>query len=51
LILIDSLFLLEQRKRREGKKKEKEITMGEECFPRAGPTLLAVQWIAAVKYN
>jgi hypothetical protein len=54
LILVDALFLLDEGRRREGKKKKKKrkkITMGEEGFPRAGPTLLAMQWVAAVRCN
>jgi hypothetical protein len=38
---------MEEEKRRKGKK----VTMGKEGFPRAGPTLLAVQWVAAVRCN
>jgi hypothetical protein len=38
-------------RRREGKKKETKIAMGKEPFPRAGPTLLAVQQVAAVRCN
>jgi hypothetical protein len=34
---------------REGK--EKKNHHGEGRFPRAGPTLLAVQWVAAVRCN
>jgi hypothetical protein len=61
LILVGALFLLDGGKGREGKKKEekerkkkrrkKKITMGKEGFSRAGPTLLAVQWVAAVRCN
>jgi hypothetical protein len=32
-------------------KKEREISMGEEGFPRAGPALLAVLLVAAVRCN
>jgi hypothetical protein len=39
--------LIEEEKRR----KEKNITVGKEGFPKAGPTLLAVQWVAAVRCN
>jgi hypothetical protein len=36
----------------EGEEKErKKITMGKEGFPRAGPTLLAVQQVTAVRCN
>jgi hypothetical protein len=50
LILVGALFLLDGGRRREGKKQEKEkITVGKEGFPGAGPTLLAVQWVATVK--
>jgi hypothetical protein len=38
---------MEEEKRR----KEKKIIMGKEGFPRAGPTLLAVQRVAAVRCN
>jgi hypothetical protein len=51
LILLGTLFLLDGGRRREGKKKEKKIAVGEEGFPRAGPALLAVQWVAAVRCN
>jgi hypothetical protein len=37
------------RRRREGKKKK--ITMGKEGLPGAGPTLMAVQQVAAVRCN
>jgi hypothetical protein len=39
LILVDALFLLEGRRKREGEKKEKEkqITVGEEGFPWLNP--------------
>jgi hypothetical protein len=33
------------------KKKEREIVVGEEDFPRAGPALLAVPWVTAVRCN
>jgi hypothetical protein len=36
---------------REEKKKRKKIALGKEGFPRTGPTLLAVQWVAAVRCN
>jgi hypothetical protein len=39
------------RKEKEEKKKEKEITLGEEGFPGAGHTLLAVQWVTVVRCN
>jgi hypothetical protein len=48
LILVDALFLLDGGRRREGKKK---ITMREEGFPEAEPTLLAVAWFTAVRWN
>jgi hypothetical protein len=35
----------------EDKKRKKKITVGEEGFPRAGPALLAVQQVAAVRCN
>jgi hypothetical protein len=48
LILVGALFLLDGG----GEKKErKKITMGKKVFPRAGPTLLAVQWVTAVRCN
>jgi hypothetical protein len=40
--------------RREGKKKKQEIkkiVLGKECFPRAGPTLLAVQLVITARCN
>jgi hypothetical protein len=46
LILCDALFSLDGGRRRKGKKK---IAIGEEGFPRTGPALLAVSWIAAVR--
>jgi hypothetical protein len=52
LTLVDALFLLDGRSRREEKKKrERETTMEEEGFPRAGPALLAVLRAAAGRYN
>jgi hypothetical protein len=44
-------LLLDGRRRREGQKKERErnvrvVGMG---FPRAGPALLAVRWVPAVR--
>jgi hypothetical protein len=48
---MDTLFPLDGGRRREGKKKEEErkkITVGKESFPGVRPTLLAVQWVAAV---
>jgi hypothetical protein len=54
LILVDSLFLLDGGRRRGRKKKEKEekkITMWKEGSPGAGPTLLAVQRVTAVRCN
>jgi membrane protein implicated in regulation of membrane protease activity len=56
LILVGALFLLDGR-RRERKEKEKrkerriKITMGKEGLPGAGPSLLAVQQVAAVRCN
>jgi hypothetical protein len=35
----------------EKRRKKKTIAIGKEGFPRAGPTLLAVQQIAAVRCN
>jgi hypothetical protein len=36
----------------EGEEKErKKITVGEQGLPGAGPTLLAVLWVAAVRCN
>jgi hypothetical protein len=44
-----------EKKRRKEKRKEKEkkkkIAMRKECFPRSRPVLLAVQQVAAVRYN
>jgi hypothetical protein len=37
-------------KRKEGKKKKK-ISVGKEGFPGAGPALLAVQQVAAIRCN
>jgi hypothetical protein len=53
LILVDGLFLLDGERRREGKKKgeREEITTGEEGFPGAGPTLLTVPQVMAVRCN
>jgi hypothetical protein len=55
LILVGALFLLDGGRRREGKKKKRrqkiEITMGKEGLLEAGPALLAVQWVIAVRYN
>jgi hypothetical protein len=53
LILVDVFLLLDQGRRREGKKKENEknVTVGEEGFPGAGPALLAVQQVATVWCN
>jgi hypothetical protein len=44
---------MEEEKRRKEKRKEerKNITMGKEGFSGAGPTLLAVQWVVAVRCN
>jgi hypothetical protein len=39
----------EEKERKEVK--GKEVIMGKEGFPGAGPTLLTVQWVAAIKYN
>jgi hypothetical protein len=33
----------------EKERKKKKVTMGKEGFPGAGPILLAVQWITAVR--
>jgi hypothetical protein len=50
--MVDSLFPLDGGRRGEGKKKEKEKNLhGEEGFPRVGLTLLAVQWVTAVRCN
>jgi hypothetical protein len=52
LILVDALFPLDGGRRREGKKKrERETAMREEGFHGAGPTLLAVPWVAAIRRN
>jgi hypothetical protein len=37
--------------RKEKRKKEKEIDMGEESFPGTGPNLLAETGVTAVRYN
>jgi hypothetical protein len=44
---------MEDREEKERKKKRKreKITIGEEGFPRVGSTLLAVQQVAAVRFN
>jgi hypothetical protein len=49
-ILVGALFSLEERKKKE-KRKEQIITVGKDGFPVAGPALLAVQWIAAIRCN
>jgi hypothetical protein len=50
--LILNFFLTEEKEENQRKKKEeKEITLGKEGFPRAGPTLLAVQCVTAVRCN
>jgi hypothetical protein len=41
-------YLLEKEKRR---KEKKNNPSGKEGFPRAGPALLAVQQVTAVKYS
>jgi hypothetical protein len=41
----------EKKERKKEKKKENKITMGKEGFTGAGPTLLAVQRVAAVMCN
>jgi hypothetical protein len=41
----------EKERRKEMKKKEKKITVGNEGFSRAGTALLAVQWVAALRCN
>jgi hypothetical protein len=52
LILVDALFPLDGGRRREGKKKrERETAMRKEGFHGAGPTLLAVPWVAAIRRN
>jgi hypothetical protein len=53
LSLAGALFLLDGGRKREGKKKEKKKKnhCGEEHFPGAGPTLLPVQWITAIRCN
>jgi hypothetical protein len=51
LILVDALFPLDGGRRKERRKKEKKIAVGEEGFPRAGPALLAVSWVTAVRCN
>jgi hypothetical protein len=43
--------LIKEGEEKERKKKKKKITVGEEGFPRAGPTLLALQWVAGVRYK
>jgi hypothetical protein len=49
---ISAWWRKEKRKKEKRKKKEKKNSpMGKEGFPRAGPTLLAVQWFAAVRFN
>jgi hypothetical protein len=52
LNLLGALFLLDGGRRREEKKKEKTKNChGNEGFPGAGPTFLAVQKVTAVRYN
>jgi hypothetical protein len=48
LILVGALFPLDGG---EEEKERKKTAMGKEGFPRAGPSLLAVQWVAAVRCN
>jgi hypothetical protein len=42
---------MEEGEEKERKEKKKMIDMEEDGFPRAGPALLAVQQIAAVRCN
>jgi hypothetical protein len=49
LILVGPLFPLDGEEEKERKKKK--IAMRKECFPRSRPVLLAVQQVAAVRYN
>jgi hypothetical protein len=51
LILIDAVFPLNGGKSREGKKKKRERNHCGGGFPGAGPALLAVLQVAAVRYN
>jgi hypothetical protein len=48
LILVDALFLLD-RERRKGKKNK--LLWGEEGFPGAGPALMSVLQVSAVRCN
>jgi hypothetical protein len=41
----------EEKGRKKKRKKEKNIIVEKEGFPGAGPAFLAVQWVAAVRYN
>jgi hypothetical protein len=50
LILVNALFLLDGGRRREWKKKKKELRGGI-GFPGAGPALLAMPQVDAVRYN
>jgi hypothetical protein len=40
-----------EEKERKKKRRKKKITMKEEGFPGARPTLLIVQWVTAVRCN
>jgi hypothetical protein len=42
---------MEEGEKKERKEERKKIPMGKEGFPGAGPSLLAVQWVAAVRCN
>jgi hypothetical protein len=43
--------LIEEGEEKERKNKKKKIIVGEEGFPGAGPALVSVQWVAAVRCN
>jgi hypothetical protein len=57
LFLVGALFPFDgggeekEREKKRGKKKKKKITTGKEGFLGAGPTLLAVQRVAAIRCN
>jgi hypothetical protein len=51
LILVDALVLLDAGRRRKGKKKKERETLCGGGFPEAGPALLSMLWVTAVRCN